>query len=122
LRFVFASIAAVALLAAGAASAQDAAAGEKTFARLCKSCHIPTSNKSTPMAPNINGVAGRDIASLADFKYSEGLKGKPGVWTDANLDTYLTAPAQFAAGTKMIVKVAAPADRANIIAYLKTLK
>ena len=109
-------LAAALSLTAGLAHAAD---GAKLFQLQCKTCHQA---KSTPMGPSLGGVAGRPIASLSDFTYSAGLKAKGGTWTDAALDAYLTSPAKFAAGTKMPAAVPAAADRAAVIAYLKTLK
>lgn len=102
-------------LGAGLAHAAD---GAKIFQLQCKTCHQA---KSTPMGPSLAGVAGRKIAGLSDFAYSAGLKAKSGTWTDANLDAYLAAPAKYAPGTKMPAAVAAAADRAAVVAYLKTL-
>lgn len=97
-----------------------AADGAKVFQLQCKTCH---GAKSTPMGPSLAGVAGRKIASLADYRYSAGLTAKaPAVWTDANLDAYLAAPTKFAPGTRMPTGLAAPADRAAVVAYMKGLK
>lgn len=106
--------AAIALsLAAGPALAQDGAA---LYNMQCKMCH-----GGSPMGPSLAGVAGAPIASKS-FAYSPALKGKGGEWTDANLDAFLKGPAAFAPGTKMLISVPADANRAAIIAYLKTLK
>lgn len=115
LRFAAAAVAFASLLATPAL-AQD---GSKLFDQRCKVCHAAA---STPMGPALAGVYGAKIASRPGFKYSTGLAGKGGTWNDASLDAWLTAPAKFAPGTKMMINVAAPADRAAIIAHLKTLK
>ena len=107
------------LAAASAASPALAADGAKTFQLQCKSCH---GAKSTPAGPSLQGVAGRKIAGLSDFNYSAGLKAKAGTWTDANLEAFLAGPLKFAPGSRMATGVAAPADRAAVVAYLKTLK
>lgn len=109
------------LSAAGLLSAVPAAAadGAKTFNLQCRTCHTA---KSTVAGPSLNGVAGRKVAGLSDFAYSAALKAKGGTWTDSALDAYLAAPGKFAPGGRMITAVAAPADRAAVIAYLKTLK
>ena len=109
-----------AALALGLSGAPALAAdGARTFQLQCKTCH---GAKSTAMGPALNGVAGAKIAGRADFTYSAGLKAMAGTWTDANLDAYLAAPAKFAPGTRMLVAVANPTDRAAVVAYLKTLK
>ena len=104
------------ILMAGPAYCAD---GAKIFQLQCKTCHQA---KSSLAGPGLAGVAGRQIASLGDFTYSAGLKGKKGSWTDANLDAFLSGPARFAPGTRMLMGVAAPADRAAVVDYLKTLK
>lgn len=103
-------------LHAGPALAAD---GARTFQLQCKTCH---GAKSSPMGPALGGVSGGKIAGKADFIYSAGLKAKAGTWTDANLDAYLAAPTKFAPGTRMMVAVTKPDDRAAVVAYLKTLK
>ena len=103
-------------LTAFPASAQD---GAKVFNMRCKSCHGAV---STPMGPALSRVAGAKIAGRADFKYSTALKAKTGIWDAGALDAFLTAPGKYAPGTKMMVGVPQPADRAAVIAYLATLK
>lgn len=101
-------------------AAADAAAGEKVFGK-CKSCHNVDGTKKT--GPALNGVVGRDIGGFPDFTYSEDLATLPGVWDEQHLSEFLTAPKTYAPGTKMPPSAAIkdPADRANLIAYLKTL-
>ena len=98
-----------------------AADGSAIYASQCKSCH-GDAGKGGPAGPALKGVYGRKIAAAPGFAYSAGLKAKGGTWNDANLDAFLTSPGGFAAGSKMFSRVAAPADRAALIAYLKTLK
>jgi cytochrome c len=112
----FASAVMIAALAASPALAAD---GAQLFAQQCKICH---QGPSTPLAPSLAGVAGKDKASRTDFTYSAALKAKAGPWTDADLDKWLTSPGAFVPGTKMVVAVPDPANRAALIAYLKTLK
>lgn len=97
-----------------------AADGQALYNAQCKSCHAIT-GANTPGGPSLKGVAGRKIAAAPGFAYSAGLKGKGGVWTDANLDAYLANPSEFAAGTRMFARVAQPAARSAIIGYLKSL-
>lgn len=110
--------AAFVLAAVTPAAAQD---GATLFNTQCKSCHSVT-GPSTPAGPTLKGVAGRKAASAPGYNYSPGLTRKGGVWTDANLDAYLTAPGAYAPGGKMFTKVADPKARAAIIAWLKTQK
>lgn len=119
---IAAAVLALSLTAAGAAYAQDVAAGKATFAGRCGACHQVDAAKSGPMAPSLKDVFGRKIASLTDFNYSDALKAKTGKWTAPELDTYLASPLKFAPGTKMFMAVTNADDRANVIAYLKTVK
>lgn len=110
--------AAFVLAAVTPAAAQDGAA---LFNTQCKSCHT-TTGASTPAGPSLKGVVGRKAATAAGFNYSAGLTRKGGVWTEANLDAYLSGPGTYAPGGKMFTKVASPQARAAIIAWLKTQK
>lgn len=108
---------------AGSAQAEgDAAAGEKLF-RQCKACHAVEAGKNR-VGPSLFGVFGKKAASAEEFKgYSEGLKTAGFVWDDAKLDAYLTNPKAMIADSKMVFAgMAEAADRAHVIAYLKTLK
>lgn len=108
---------------AGSAQAEgDAAAGEKLF-RQCKACHAVDAGKNR-VGPSLFGIYGKKAGSAEEFKgYSEGLKTIGFAWDDAKLDAYLTNPKAVIADSKMAFGgLAEAADRANIIAYLKTLK
>jgi cytochrome c len=97
-----------------------------TFAKRCIACHTIEEGGANKVGPPLFGVVGRPIASAADFAYSDAMKafaegGK--TWDAATLDTYLADPRGVVKGTKMIFPgVKAEADRANVIAYLATLK
>lgn len=111
------------LPAATAASAQAAAApdGATLFRQRCASCHSVTPGKNTPLAPNLAGVVGRKAAT-ATFNYSPALKASNVVWNRANLDRYLTAPARMVPGTRMVIAVPNPQQRAAILDYLATTR
>jgi cytochrome c2 len=83
----------------------------------CRVCHDGL------IAPNLRGVVGPPIASVAAIGgYSEGLKTrKSETWTDQSLATFLTSPAAFAPGTGMTKSLPDEQSRANVIAFLKTL-
>jgi cytochrome c2 len=105
-------------LTAAPARAQDGAA---LYNSQCKSCHTLTPANS-PAGPSLKGVVGRKLGGSPGYLYSKALVAKGGTWTEASLDAYLAAPQAFAPGGRMAVAVAAPGDRAAVIAYLKTLK
>ncbi len=99
--------------------AGDAAKGKTRFTQVCAACH---GAKSTPVAPALVGVHGRKAGTAAGFTYSKGMTASGIVWDDAKLDVYLAAPTKLITGGKMAINVPKPADRADVIAYLKTLK
>ena len=112
---------AVATVATLTAPAVRAADGKAVFALRCGGCH-GAAGAGTVTAPSLKGVVGRKPGTAAGFTYSPALKGKSGVWDDAALNAYLTNPAAAAPGTKMFGALPVAADRAAVIAFLKTLK
>lgn len=101
--------------------AQNAAAGGALFKQRCQVCHIVTPGKPALMAPNLAGVAGRRAGSTA-FAYSAALKSSKLVWDRKTLDSFLLSPMTKVPGTRMAVSVSDAKQRADIVAYLSTLK
>lgn len=96
----------------------DPKAGEADVA-LCKVCHSFNKGGAVVVGPNLYGVVGRKIASVAGFNYTPGLKGHDGDWTFDKLDAWLTNPAAFAPGTMMAFPgIPDTKKRADVIAYL----
>lgn len=113
--------AAALLLAAGSARAADAEAGKKVFAK-CAACHAIEAGKNK-VGPSLFGIVGRKAASDPTFKYSEPMKNSGLTWDPKTLDTYLEKPMEMVKGSKMtFAGLPKPEDRANVIAYLETLK
>ena len=102
------------------AMAGDPEAGEKVF-KKCAACHALEEGKNK-VGPSLFGVVGREVAST-DFKYSDPMHALGGVWTPERLAEYLTKPKDMVPGTKMsFAGLRKEEDRANIIAYLATIK
>lgn len=101
-------------------AAADAAAGEKSFAK-CKACHKVDGNNAA--GPHLDGVVNRQIAGVAGFGYSEGLKGASEfTWTPENLNKFLTNPRADKPGNKMsFAGLPKAEERANLIKYLESL-
>ncbi|MCC0062692.1 MAG: cytochrome C [Defluviimonas sp.] len=125
-----------AALLSSPAFAGDAAKGEADF-KKCKSCHAITATDGTEIVkggktgPNLFGVIGRQIGSVADFKYGDSIvaAGADGsVWDEASLVAYVVDPAKWlqdktgdaAAKSKMTFKLAKGGE--DMAAYLATLK
>lgn len=100
-------------------AAADAAAGEKVFGK-CKACHKLDGSDGT--GPHLNGVVNRAKASVPGFGYSDGLLAMAAdSWTPENLNTFLTNPKGYVAGTKMsFAGLPKAEDRANLIKYLES--
>jgi len=106
---------------AAAAPAGDAANGAKLFAQ-CKICHSVEPGKNG-LGPSLHDVVGRKAGTEAGFTYSPAMKNSGLTWTDAELSEYLRAPMKLVPGTKMaFAGIANDKDRADVIAYLDTLK
>jgi len=117
LRFacVFAAVSAAAPL-----RAQDVAAGGMSFLQ-CADCHSPGDNDG--VGPGLKGLVGRRAGTVAGFKYSDALAKSGLVWDEATLDRFLLNPKAAVPGTSMdFPGVTDAKERADLIAYLKTLK
>ena len=99
----------------------DAAAGEKDFGK-CKACH--KLDGTDGVGPHLNGVVGREVASVAGFSYSPAMvehKAEAPQWTPEALQEFLANPKGVVPGTKMsFAGLKDPQDRADIIAYLQS--
>jgi cytochrome c len=100
----------------------NATTGEGLFKHKCGSCHSSEVGKNR-VGPSLAGVVGRKAASIETYSYSEAMRSSGLTWDPATLDTYLTNPRAKVPGTKMtFVGLPQASDRADIIAYLSTLK
>jgi len=101
----------------------DPKLGEADTKKLgCVACHSFNEGGRNGIGPNLYGVVGSKIGEKNDYAFSAALKAKPGNWNYAELDGWLTKPMAWAPGTKMtFVGVANPKERADIIAYLRSL-
>ena len=103
-------------------AAADIEAG-KIFSKKCTACHSFEKGGPNKVGPALYGVSGRPLASLGSYAYSDALKTKGGAWDDQNLSEFLKKPKKWAKGTKMVYAgIKKPEQRANLIAYLNTLK
>lgn len=113
--------ASAAMLVSSQSWAQDAAAGEKVFAK-CKACHVPDADTNR-VGPGLKGIFGRTAGTHAGYKYSKAMvdAGAGGlVWDDAKFQEYMKDPKGTVKGTKMaFAGLKADADINNLIAYLK---
>jgi len=111
--------AALVAVAPGAALAQDAAAGEKTFAQ-CRACHQIGPTAKNAVGPELNGLFGRKAGSVEGYNYSEANKKSGITWDEATFSEYIKDPKAKVPGTKMIFPGIKDEKRIkDLIAYLK---
>jgi len=107
---------ALTLVAATTANAAGDAVRGATLYRDCGVCH---SIEENGVGPAHRGVFGRVAGKAPGYDYSPELKNSNIVWTEENLDKWLSGPEKLVPGTKMFYDVENPKDRADIIAFLK---
>ncbi len=109
------------LLGPTAAMAGDEVAGKAVFGK-CAVCHSVDPAKKS-IGPTLFGVVGRPSGSVEGYTYSPAMKAAAKTWDEATIDAYLTDPKTYVPGNKMtFAGLPKPEDRANVIAYLATLK
>jgi glucose/arabinose dehydrogenase len=120
------------LLAVGGAAIEAAAQspftadpshGKMLFQQSCSLCHTTGQEKrlAAGQGPVLAGVVGRRAATVPDFGYTEALRASKLTWDAGTLDRFLAGPGELVPGTNMVVTVANPADRRDLIAFLATL-
>jgi cytochrome c len=102
----------------------DAAKGQELFmASGCPACHGVTQEDNSKVGPNLVGVVGRKAGTTQSLLGpSENLKKYGVTWSAETLDEFLANPNAKVPGTAMIGVLADPQQRADVIAYLSTLK
>jgi len=90
-------------------------------AAICSSCHSFEKGGANGAGPNLWGVLGREVASVSGFGYSGALEAFGGEWTYDRLDQYLYDSQGYIDGTAMNQKIRKDENRAQIIAYLRSL-
>lgn len=111
------------LAAAGTAQAAgNAKSGEQLFMR-CAMCHSYAKGDGNKIGPNLFGVVGRKAGTAPQFSYSAAMQKAGFIWTNDKLDAWIKSPAALVPGNKMMFAgLPSAAQRADIIAYLDTLK
>lgn len=118
---IAAAILVPALCAAG--SKPDVENGKATFNTMCGVCHSVQETGGPKEGPNLIGVVGRKAASEPDFpRYSAALKASNLKWNKKTLDKFLLNPMEKVPGTIMPMLIPDDKTRADVVAYLATLK
>ncbi|WP_248311441.1 cytochrome c family protein [Bosea sp. ASV33] len=106
-------------LGATSASAQDAAAGEKSFAK-CRACHQVGETAKNVIGPALNGLFGRQSGTVEGYSYSPANKNAGITWDNASFADYIKDPKAKMPGTKMVFAgIKNDKEIADLAAYLK---
>jgi cytochrome c len=121
-------ISGAAFAAAGSTSsvpliAKASADAGKSKAGVCTACHTLNKDEPAKVGPNLYNIVNSPIARDKSFSYSDALKAMDKKrWTYDALDNFLSSPQDYAPGNKMpFAGMKDAQDRANLIAYLRTL-
>lgn len=110
------------LLSVLPAWAGDAASGERLFRTQCGSCHSVQPGRNM-LGPSLFGVYGRAYGTAPGFRYPPAGQDAAVVWDERSLDRFLADPRSVLPRTSMLFAgLRTPAARADIVAYLQTLK
>jgi len=104
-----------------AALADDARfdSGRVAFTARCALCHTVEPGATHTVGPNLAGVLSRDVASVAGFAYSGGLKAAGGRWDTQRLSRFLQDPKAFAPGNAMpLAGLKSDRERRALVCYL----
>jgi cytochrome c len=120
----FAVVVGVAVSAAEVAATKgDAGRGQTVFTQQCAVCHA-VEQEYHKEGPSLHGVYGRRAGKAPFFPRYKALKNSPVVWDEQSLDAWLADPRGFVGGqdTGMTGRMADAQQRADVIAYLRTLR
>ena len=100
--------------------APDLDNGRRLYA-ACAACHSPEAQPTA--GPTLTGGVGRRAGTVPGFRYSRALKNARTTWDSSTLDSFLADPQTALPGNAMpFPGLPDSKERADVIAYLKTLK
>lgn len=99
-RLISASLLLIALTAAPA-SAQDIAAGERSWNK-CRACHQIGEPARNGIGPHLNGLFGRVSGAVDGYSYSSANKTAAITWDETVFADYIKDPKARIPGTKMV--------------------
>jgi cytochrome c len=99
----------------------DITKGEK-LSKACAACHSFDKGGPHRVGPNLWNTMGLSKGGHAGFAYSDALANFGGSWGYLEMNKFLWKPKKYVPGTKMnFLGLKKPQDRADIIAWLRTL-
>ncbi|RYX97605.1 MAG: c-type cytochrome [Comamonadaceae bacterium] len=97
----------------------DVQRGAALYQMQCAACHAVDQNQTGPAH---RGILGRRVGSLPGYKYSAALAQSRLRWTAQTLNAWLEDPESLVVGQRMGFQVDDAQERADLIAFLATLK
>ncbi|MDX2235702.1 MAG: PQQ-dependent sugar dehydrogenase [Hyphomonadaceae bacterium] len=94
--------------------------GATLFGRRCAECHSLVG--AAGAGPPLRDVAGRNIASVPSFTYSESLVRAGGSWSEGALARFIRTPESYGAAVAMPNLGLSAVEAAEIAAYLTELR
>ena len=101
-----------------AAATKDPERGREAFEKRCTGCHAL---EKTKLGPPLRSVYGRKAGSDPQFIYSDAVKNASVTWDESTLDRWLNDTESVIPDNDMSFRLNDPAERSNIIAFLKQL-
>jgi cytochrome c2 len=107
-----------------AAGKPDIENGKTIFKERCGICHAVNNEPGAPvMGPSMVGLMGRKAGTDKDFPlYTAAMQAYDVKWTAKTLDEFLANPLTSVPGTTMPMMLPDDQERADVIAYLSSLK
>ena len=101
----------------------DEERGRLAFEQKCAACHVLREGEEElggpVQGPSLGGVAGRAVASVDGYAYSNAMTEYGGAWEADRLFSFILEPKLVMPGTNMTGLLPNdPADVANIVAFL----
>lgn len=99
----------------------DPTRGQK-LAKKCTACHTFEAGGVNKVGPNLYDIVNKTPAAVQGFAYSQDMQDMATAWDYETLALFIYKPKALLKGTKMnFVGLKKVQDRADLIAYLRTL-
>ena len=103
----------------GVATAQDIAAGERSWNK-CRACHQVGETAKNGVGPQLNGLFGRHTGAVEGYSYSNANKNADITWNEVIFAEYIKDPRAKIPGTKMVFAgIKNEKEIADLTAFLK---
>ena len=121
LRALALAVAATGTMLSSGATAADVKKGKKVY-RKCVACHSIKKGARHKIGPNLFGIVDSPSGNALGYTYSKAMKMANLTWDETTLERFIKNPKKLIKKTKMSFPgIRSYEQRANLIAYLKTL-